>query len=65
MKQSLLNLLVCPLCQSRLVYLADKQELVCKADKLAFPIEQDIPILLSQAGRSLTQTELASLHLSA
>lgn len=58
MKQSLLDILVCPLCHASLTYRADKNELICRVDKLAFPIENDIPILLSQAARALTPAEL-------
>ena len=46
MDAKLLDILVCPLCKSPLVYQKAAQELVCKADRLAFKIEDDIPVML-------------------
>ncbi|WP_127347852.1 Trm112 family protein [Pseudidiomarina mangrovi] len=53
-----LAILACPLCKSRLVWLAQAQELVCRADKLAFPVRNDMPMLLSSAARELSNDEL-------
>ncbi|MCF1428331.1 MAG: Trm112 family protein [Shewanella sp.] len=44
--KKLLEIVACPVCKGKLEYLKDKQLLVCKADKLAYPIEDDIPVLL-------------------
>jgi uncharacterized protein YbaR (Trm112 family) len=49
----MLEALVCPLTQSRLVYDADRQELVSEAAKLAFPIRDGIPIMLVDEARRL------------
>ena len=46
MDARLLEILVCPLCKGPLDYLKDKQELVCKADRLAYPIRDGIPVML-------------------
>lgn len=46
MNPKLLEILVCPLTKTRLVYDRDKQWLVSTAAKLAYPIREDIPILL-------------------
>lgn len=49
----MLEALVCPLTQTRLSYDADRQELVSKAAKLAFPIRGGIPIMLTEEARKL------------
>ena len=53
----LLELLVCPLTKTRLVYDADKQELVSRAAGLAYPIRDGIPIMLSEEARALTDDD--------
>ena len=57
MDKRLLNILVCPLCKSQLHLDADKNELICKADRLAYPIRDDIPVMLVEEARSLTPEE--------
>lgn len=57
MDAKLLDLLVCPLCKGPLVYLKEAQELVCKADRLAFPIRDGIPVMLEDEARRLAETE--------
>ena len=49
----LLEILVCPLTKSRLEYDAEKQELVSRAAKLAYPIRDGIPIMLPEEARRL------------
>jgi len=48
----MLEALVCPQCQGRLTYDADKQELVSKSAHLAYPIRAGIPVLLIDEARS-------------
>jgi uncharacterized protein YbaR (Trm112 family) len=57
MDPKLLDILVCPLCKGPLVHLRDRQELVCKADRLAFPIRDGIPVMLEEDARRLEETE--------
>lgn len=57
MDKKLLDILVCPLCKGPLVYLKEQQELVCKADRLAYPIREDIPVMLEEEARRLTDDE--------
>lgn len=54
MEARLLDVLVCPLCKSPLVYDKAAQELICNADKLAYPIRDGIPIMWAEQARSLT-----------
>ncbi|MBL6864808.1 MAG: Trm112 family protein [Rhodospirillales bacterium] len=51
--ENLLEILVCPLTKSPLIYDAGNQELVSKAARLAFPIRDGIPIMLLDEARSL------------
>lgn len=61
MDTKLLDILVCPLCKSPLVYQKAAQELICKADRLAFKIEDGIPVMLADEARKLTAEEVEKL----
>jgi len=61
MDAKLLDILVCPLCKSPLIYRKAEQELVCKADRLAFSIKDDIPVMLADEARSMTAVEVEKL----
>jgi uncharacterized protein YbaR (Trm112 family) len=49
----LLEILVCPLTKGPLEYDADKQELISRAAKLAYPIRDGIPIMLPEEARPI------------
>jgi uncharacterized protein YbaR (Trm112 family) len=49
--KKLLAILVCPLCKGDLVYDKEAEELICKADHLAFPVKDDIPVMLASEAR--------------
>jgi uncharacterized protein YbaR (Trm112 family) len=49
----LLEILVCPLTKGRLEYDAEKQELISRSAKLAYPIRDGIPIMLAEEARKL------------
>jgi uncharacterized protein YbaR (Trm112 family) len=55
--RKLLEILVCPLTKTTLEYDAERQELVSRAAKLAFPIRDGIPILLEEEARQLTDDD--------
>jgi uncharacterized protein YbaR (Trm112 family) len=57
MNSKLLDILVCPLCKSPLVYKRAVNELVCKACRLAFPVRDDIPVMLEDEARKLPAEE--------
>ncbi len=59
MDKKLLDILVCPLCKGPLVYKKEQQELICKADRLAYPIRDDIPVMLEDEARQLPAEEEA------
>jgi uncharacterized protein YbaR (Trm112 family) len=58
MDRRLLDILVCPLCKSQLHLDAAKHELICKADRLAYPIRDDVPVMLVEEARSLSADEV-------
>ena len=53
----LLEILVCPLCKGPLAYLRDAVELVCKGDRLAYPVRDGIPVMLEDEARRLAADE--------
>ena len=53
MDPKLLDILVCPLCKGPLVYRKEQGELVCKPCRLAYPITDDIPVMLEDEARKL------------
>lgn len=55
MDKKLLDILVCPLCRGKLIL--QKNELICIFDKLAYPIRDEIPVMLEEEARILTQDE--------
>lgn len=57
MDKKLLDILVCPICKGPLVYRRDTEELICKGDRLAYPIRDDIPVMLEQDARELRPDE--------
>lgn len=57
MDTKLLDILACPICKGPLVYRKTEQELICKADRLAFPIRDDIPVMLEDEARELPPDE--------
>jgi uncharacterized protein YbaR (Trm112 family) len=54
----LLDILVCPLCKGLLEYRKDAQELICKADALAYPIRDGIPVMLESDARKVDPAEI-------
>ena len=57
MDRKLLDIMVCPLCKGQLLYQRDAQELICRFDRLAFPIRDDIPVMLETEARSISLEE--------
>ena len=57
MDKKLLDILACPVCKGPLVYDREHQELICKADRLAYPVRDDIPVMLEEEARQLAADE--------
>ncbi len=58
MDRKLLDILVCPICKGTLVYDKARAELVCRVDRLAYPIRDDIPVMLEDEARRVPEEEL-------
>ena len=55
--QKLLTILACPMCKGELQYDQIAKELVCLPDALAYPIRDDVPVMLSSEARELSLEE--------
>ena len=60
--KELLDVLVCPLCKGELEYDEAKQELICHESKLAYKIEDGIPVMLEDEARRLSPEEADALR---
>ncbi|MCL2297003.1 MAG: Trm112 family protein [Proteobacteria bacterium] len=58
----LLEILVCPVTRGALVYHAERQELISKSAKLAYPIRDGIPVMLEDEARKLEPDEIEALR---
>ena len=57
MDKKLLEILVCPVTKAPLIYSKERQELICKASRLAYPIRDGIPVMLESEARRLDDDE--------
>ncbi|MBS0287857.1 MAG: Trm112 family protein [Proteobacteria bacterium] len=57
MDKKLLDILACPICKQPLLYKKENNELICKLDKLGFPIRDDIPVMLEEEARKISSDE--------
>ena len=55
--KKLLSILVCPVTKAPVEYNREKEELVCKASGLAYPVRDGIPVMLESEARQLTADE--------
>lgn len=55
MNHALLDILVCPLCKGKLLYDHTSQELICRFDKLAYPIRHQVPVMLPDEAREVSE----------
>ena len=62
MDTKLLEMLVCPVTKGPLIYDRDKQELISKTARLAYPIRDGIPVMLEEEARKLTPGECEELQ---
>ncbi|CAQ84906.1 MULTISPECIES: Trm112 family protein [Photorhabdus] len=53
MDHRLLEIIACPVCNGKLSYDKENFELICKLDRLAFPVRDGIPVLLDHEAREL------------
>jgi uncharacterized protein len=45
MNKIIFDIIACPICKSKLTYDQKKQQLICKVDKLVFPVKNGIPMM--------------------
>lgn len=57
MDNKLLDILACPVCKGKLQYNKEQQELICRADRLAYQIKEGIPVMLEEEARQLEAEE--------
>ena len=57
MDKKLLEILACPICKGPLVYMREDAELICKADRLAYPVRDGIPVMLEEEARKIPVEE--------
>lgn len=55
MDHKLLDILVCPICKGRLQFNAEKTGLICRAEKLIYPIEDGIPLMLESLAQPFSE----------
>lgn len=53
MDTKLLDILACPVCKGPLVHSRGTHELICRADRLAYPIREGVPVMLEEEARQL------------
>ena len=57
MDDRLLDILACPVCKGPLKYQRAAQVLVCRADRLAFPLREGVPMMLEEDARPLASDD--------
>ncbi len=58
MDKKFLEILVCPLCKGKLIWHPREQELICKVDRLAYPVCDNIPVMLVDEARQISIEEV-------
>jgi uncharacterized protein YbaR (Trm112 family) len=53
MDTRLLEILACPVCKGPVLFRRDQQVLVCRMDRLAYPVRDDVPVMLEEEARQL------------
>lgn len=61
MDKKLFEILVCPVTKGPLIYNQEKQELISKSARLAYPIRDGIPVMLEEEARTLSSEEIDKL----
>lgn len=55
MDKNLLDILACPVCKGELVFDKQNQELICKFDRLAYPVIDEIPVMMESRARRFNE----------
>lgn len=62
MDHGLIDILACPICKGPLLHRREAQELVCRGDRLAWPVRDGIPVLLVSEAREVSPAELQAME---
>lgn len=57
MDHRLLEIVACPVCKGKLTYDKDNEQLLCKFDGVAYPIKDNIPVLLESEAQKMSSIE--------
>lgn len=57
MDSKLVDILACPVCKGPLVWQRGSSEFICRADRLAFPVRDGIPVMLEEEARRLASDD--------
>ncbi len=55
LKPKILDVIACPLCKGKLLYDKNLQVLICKFNKVSFPIKDGVPMVAAQDAKSITE----------
>ena len=61
MDSRLLEMLVCPVTKTGLTYMKDREELWCRASRLAYPVRDGFPVMIEAEARTLDEDEYSTL----
>ena len=59
---NLLSILECPSCKGKLVWGSNRETLVCRGERLSYPVREGIPALLAKEATELSQAELEQVE---
>ena len=62
MDKKLLEIIVCPVTKGSLIYDKENQELISKSARLAYPIRNNIPIMLEEEARQIGEEEMEKFN---
>ena len=62
MDKKLLEIIVCPVTKGPLIYDKENQELISKSARLAYPIRNNIPIMLEEEARQISEEEMEKFY---
>ncbi|OGT25273.1 MAG: tetraacyldisaccharide 4'-kinase [Gammaproteobacteria bacterium RIFCSPLOWO2_02_FULL_42_14] len=57
MDHALLDILVCPACKGKLLYDHSAKELICRFDRLAYPVRNQVPVMIESEARQCESSE--------
>ena len=59
--KKLLDILACPVCKGKLLYQDKQSQLICKFDRMVYPIREHIPVLLESEAKHVSSEEMEQL----